>query len=261
MKKIAVVTGGSSGIGLAVVNEFVAKGYTVFELSRRELQEQANVIHIKTDVMDEGQLNSAFDTITNHGAISALVCCAGGGISGAVEFTEKTQANWLFELNFFGVVNTVKAALPSMRKNGGNIVIISSVASVLPIPFQTYYSATKAALNEYACALANEVKPFGIGVCAILPGDIKTGFTDSRKKLHFGDDIYGGRISHSVEQMEHDEQNGDTPEAAALFITKIAGKRKIKPLYVIGFKYRLFVLASKLLPIRLVNFIVGKLYG
>ena len=261
MKKIAVVTGGSSGIGLAVVNEFTAKGYTVFDLSRRELPERSNVIHIKTDVTDENQLRSAFKAVEKEGEISALVCCAGGGISGAVEFTEKSQADWLFELNFFGVVNTVKAALPLMRKSGGNIIIISSVAAALPIPFQTYYSATKAALNAYACALANEVKPFGIGVCAIMPGDIKTGFTDSRKKYHVGDDIYGGRISRSVGQMERDEQNGDTPEAAARFITKVASRKKIKPLYVICFKYRLFVMLARLLPIKLVNRIVGKLYG
>ena len=261
MKKIAVVTGGSSGIGLAVVKEFVAKGYFVFELSRRESQSQADVVHIKADVTDEAQLEVAFEEIAKHGDISALVCCAGGGISGAVEFTLKADANWLFELNFFGVVNTVKAALPGMKKSGGNIVIISSVAAALPIPFQTYYSATKAALNAYACALANEVKPFSIGVSAIMPGDIKTGFTNSRKKHHFGDDIYGGRISRSVELMERDEQNGDSPEAAARFITTVAGRKKIKPLYVIGLKYRLFVLAARILPIKIVNFVVGKLYG
>lgn len=262
MKKIAVITGGSSGIGFATVKELVSSGYTVYELSRRDTEPSENVVHIKTDVTDPESLRAAIDRAASEGEIAALICCAGGGISGAVEFTEEEEAKRLFDLNFFGVVSAVRAVIPHMRKAGkGNIIIISSVAAALAIPFQVYYSATKAALNAFAAALANEVAPFGIGVCAVMPGDIKTGFSDSRKKLHKGDDVYSGRISRSVELMERDERNGVSPEKAGKFISALAARKSLKPLCVIGFKYRLFVIASRILPVSLVNKIVGSIYS
>ena len=85
---------------------------------------------------------------------------------------------------------------------------ISSVAAVAHIPFQTFYSASKAAVSSYSYALANEVKPYGIHITVVELGDICTGFTKARQKSILGDDEYGGRISRSVSQMEHDEQNG-----------------------------------------------------
>ena len=90
-----------------------------------------------------------------------------------------------------------------MRKRGtGRIVNISSVAAVAHFPFQTYYSASKAAIESYTGCLANEVKPFGISVTCVQPGDICTGFTEVRRKSIVGDDIYEGRISRNVEGME-----------------------------------------------------------
>lgn len=90
-----------------------------------------------------------------------------------------------------------------MRQQGsGRIVNLSSVAAPAAIPFQTYYSVSKAAINDFTLATANEVRPFGITVCAVMPGDICTGFTDARQKIPAGDEIYGGRISRSVAGME-----------------------------------------------------------
>ncbi len=94
---------------------------------------------------------------------------------------------------------------------------LSSVAAVAPIPFQTYYSASKAAVNAYTMALANEVRPFGITVCAVQPGDIATGFTSAREKSQAGDQAYNGRIGRSVARMEHDETAGMSPASAGAF--------------------------------------------
>lgn len=81
-------------------------------------------------------------------------------------------------MNFFVTVNVNKAVLPYMREaEKGHIINISSVAAVAHIPFQTFYSASKAAISSYSCALDNEVKPYGIQVTAVKPGDIHTGFT------------------------------------------------------------------------------------
>jgi short-subunit dehydrogenase len=154
------------------------------------------------------------------------------------------------------------AVLPVMRQaRHGRIVNLSSVAAPIPIPFQAYYSASKAAINAYTLALANEVRPFGVEVCCVQPGDIRTGFTAAREKTSEGDDVYGGRISRSVGKMEHDEQTGMAPEAAARFICRVATKKGVKPVNTIGFAYQSACVLAKLLSARLLNSLVGKIYA
>ena len=261
-KKIAVLTGGTSGIGMQTALALKSAGYTVYELSRRA-QGIEGLNHLVADVTDEAAVKKAVDEIVaREGKIDVLVNNAGFGISGAVEFTKTEDAKRLFDTNFFGMVNVNKAVLPYMRLGGGGrIVNISSVAAVAHIPFQTYYSASKAAIESYTCALANEVKPFGITVTCAQPGDIRTGFTAARKKNIAGDDIYGGRISRSVAGMEKDEQNGMSPQAAGAYIAKLALKKNVKPIYTVGFGYKCLSALCKFLPCRLRNWIVGLLYA
>ena len=124
------------------------------------------VTHLSVDVTDEDAVNAAVQqVIQKETKIDAVINCAGFGISGAVEFTSMEQAKAQFDVNFFGTVTVNKAVLPFMRHQGkGHIVNISSVAAVAHIPFQTFYSASKAAVSSYSYALANEVKPYGIHV-------------------------------------------------------------------------------------------------
>jgi len=261
MKKIAVVTGGNSGIGKYTAEALKEKGCTVYDLSRRDI-ETKGITHIKTDVTDEAQVMLSINRIIEEqGRIDIVINCAGYGISGAVEFTELADAKSQFDVNFFGMVNVNKAVIPHMRKNGGRIVNISSVAAVAHIPFQTYYSASKAAIESYTCALANELKPFGITVTAIQPGDICTPFTQARQKSFDGDDIYGGRISRSVAGMEKDEQKGMSPEFAGNYIADIALNKNVKPVYAIGFSYKFLSVLCKIFPCSFRNKVVGMLYA
>ena len=262
MSRICVITGGTSGIGKATAQALLQKGCTVYELSRRE-EGLEGTHHIRADVTDEAQLTRAVEEIVSReGRIDVLINNAGFGISGAVEFTETADAQRQFDVNFFGMVRMNHAVLPVMRKqSAGRIVNLSSVAGAIPIPFQTYYSASKAAINSYTMALANEVKPFGIEVLCVQPGDIRTGFTAARQKLHAGDDIYGGRISRSVAGMEHDEQTGMRPETAGRFICKMALRKRVKPINTIGFTYSFLCVLARLLPQKLLNHLVGLLYA
>ena len=262
MKKVAIVTGGSSGIGLNVAKSLKAAGCTVYEFSRREVPD-SEFTHIGVDVTDEENVKRAVEEVlAKEGQIDILVNCAGFGISGAVEFTSLEDAKRQLDVNFFGMVNCSKAVMTPMRKaGGGRIVNISSVAGPVPIPFQAFYSASKAAINSYTCAAANEVGPYGISLCAIQPGDISSGFTDARKKTLEGDEEYGGRISKSVAVMEKDERGGMKPEVAGAYIAKIALKKKVKPLYAIGFVYKFFCVLMKILPIGLANKMIGMIYG
>ena len=186
----------------------------------------------------------------------------GIGISGAIEFTDTQEAQRLFDTLFFGMVRMNRCVIPLMRQQGhGRIVNISSVAAPVPIPFQAYYSAGKAAINAYTMALANELRPFGVTVCAVMPGDIKTGFTAARHKIIDGDDIYQGRIGRSVQRMEHDEQTGMDPAKAGRFIANVAAKGRVKPIYTIGASYKFFVFLVRILPGRLLNWMIGLLYA
>ena len=260
--KVAVVTGGTSGIGRATALALKDAGCTVYELSRRA-QGVEGLHHISADVTKEESVRAAVEQImAREGRIDILVNNAGFGISGAVECTTPEEVRRLFDVDFFGVVNVNHAVLPRMRRaGGGRIVHVSSVAAPVAIPFQAYYSAAKAAINAYSGALRCEVAPFGIDVCAVMPGDLKTGFTAAREKNVRGDTEYGGRISRSVSRMEHDEQTGMPPEKAAAFLCRVALRRRTKPLYAIGPQYSAAVLLGRLLPCRLVSWIVSKLYA
>lgn len=260
--KVAVVTGGNSGIGKCTAIALKNMGCTVYDFSRREVNTDG-IVHISADVTKEENVFSAVEKVCAvHGKIDIVVNCAGFGISGAVEFTDLSDAKRQFDVNFFGTVNMNKAVIPVMRKNGGGrIVNISSVAAVAHIPFQTYYSASKAAIESYTNALANEVRPFGISVTAIEPGDIRTGFTSARKKSFEGDDVYDGRISRSVTGMEKDEMKGMSPDTAGKYIAKIALKKSVKPVYAIGFVYKFLAVLCKEFPSGIRNRIVGMLYA
>ena len=261
-KKTALVTGGSSGIGRCTASALSQSGYTVYEFSRRDIPIKG-VKHMSVDVTDEASVQAAVEQILRErGSIDILVNCAGFGISGAVEFTELKQAKAQFDVNFFGTVNVSRAVLPSMRRHrGGHIVNISSVAAVANIPFQAFYSASKAAVSSYSCALDNEVSPYGVRVTAVELGDIHTGFTQARQKTASGDDEYGGRISRSVSQMEKDELSGMPPEVVGTYIARIAQKKNCAPICVVGTKYKILSFLCKILPGTLRGKIVDFIYA
>ena len=263
MNKVVILTGGTSGIGKATVAQLREKGCTVYEFSRRSA-DPGDAFHFCVDVTDELAVKQAVARIyAKEGRIDLLINNAGMGISGAMEFTDPAEARRLMDVNLFGMDNMIRAVLPHMRRaRSGRIVNISSVAGVFAIPFQAWYSISKAAVRSLTMALANEVAPFGVQVTSVMPGDIRTGFTDARRKSTLGDDQYQGRITRSVARMEKDERNGMSPEEAARTIVRVAlQKRRVKPYYAIGFSYKFLVLLDSLLPCRLVRWLLYVLYG
>ena len=274
-EKTAVVTGGSRGLGRAICLELARGGANVVfcyagnEAAANETVAAceslgAKAVAIRCDVSKEDEVKALMDAaLKTFGRIDILVNNAGFGISGAVEFTSTEDAKSLFDVNFFGMVNMNRQVVPIMREAGhGRIVNLSSVAAPVPIPFQTYYSATKAAVNAYTMALANELRPFGVTVCAVMPGDIHTGFTAARRKIGEGDDIYQGRISRSVARMEHDEETGMDPARAGGYVARVALREgSHHPLYAIRIDYKFFVFLTKVLPAGALNRLVYLIYG
>ena len=253
MGQVAIVTGGSSGIGAAAAEYLAAHGCTVYEFSRHEKSGgSASVHHVTADVTDEASVAAAVQSVLDaEGRIDILLNNAGFGISGAAEFTSVAEAKRQLEVNFWGMVRVTRTVLPVMRaQRSGRIVNTSSVAAVTPIPFQTYYSVSKAAINSFTMSVGNEVRPYGIRISAVMPGDTRTGFTDAR-----------GRISRSVAKMEKDERGGVSASVVGAALGRAALSKSRKVFCTVGFVYRLVIFLMRLLPSTAANAILGKMYA
>lgn len=262
-RKVAIITGGTSGIGLATAEKFSQMGWEVYSFARKEptIKLPENATFVKCDVTDSQNIRDSLEDIYDkEGRIDLLISNAGFGISGPVEFTEEIDAKRILDTNFMGGFLMVKEAIKYMRDSGGRILFTSSIAAIMPIPFQSFYSSTKAAINLMAGALDNEVKPFGIRVSVVMPGDVKTEFTAAREKSFAGEEYYGEQCRHSLQVMEHDELNGMMPSEIADVFYKAAVDKHPKPWYVPGFQYKLVVLLYRLLPAKFVYWLLGKIY-
>ena len=246
----------------------VAQGKTVYAASRRgtvtyDVIGKAKPIVV--DVTDTESVNNAISHIINEeGHIDAVVCNAGNGIAGPVELTSIDEGKYQFETCFWGGHNVIRAVLPHMREQKfGKIVTISSVAAVVPIPFQTFYSAVKSAVWIYTKALSIELKPFGIQCCRVLPGDTKTGFTNARKVVAEidNDNVYKKKFITSVGKMEKDEQNGMPAEKIAKAIAVQLNKKKMAPTSTPRIDYKFFSFLVRILPTRLMLWVDSLLYG
>lgn len=255
-----LITGGSSGIGQATADWFAQRGWQVVELSRHG-KGREGVEHVDCDVCSVESVATAVAKvmeIVDH--IDVLISNAGFGISGPIEFCSEEDIRRQMDVNFMGAVHIVKAVLPIMRSQvRGRIIFTSSVAAIMSIPYQSFYSASKAAVNALAFALRNEVREFGIEVSVLMPGDVSTGFTAARSKSEEGNSVYTN--SHSaVEAMEKDELSGLSPTMMARDMWHIATCCSPAPQYVGGGQYKVLCLLERLLPKRLVEWILWKLY-
>jgi len=259
---VVIVTGASSGIGLAAARALAQKGCRVYDLSRSGSDTDL-IKHITADVTDEASVIGAVDAVVKEeGRVDILITSAGFGISGAAEFTPDGAMILQLDVNYFGTVHACRAVLPHMRRAGaGRILCVSSVAGFVGLPFQAHYSASKAAVYAFVMALHNEVRKFGINVCAVMPGDTKTGFTDAREKITEGDDVYSGRIERSVSKSSKDEQTGTDANFVGRFIARAALKKRVRPVLVPGFTTKIIIILSRLVPVPLAWRIVEKLYA
>lgn len=186
-----LVTGASSGIGLAIAKYLAGKKYRVFGTTRSlekragvisELREKhgENIEFIEMDVTQEESVQAAVRDITQKvGSIDNLVCNAGNGIYGSIEEMPMELVYKQFDTNVFGYLRTLRAVLPAMReRRSGRVVLVSSMAGIVAIPFQGHYSASKYAIEALTEGLRQELRAFGVKVAAVRPGDIKTDFNN-----------------------------------------------------------------------------------
>lgn len=177
-----LITGCSTGIGREIALAALAAGHQVAVTARRPetiadiAAANERAIALTLDVTDQQQIAAAVKMTTDaYGGIDVLVNNAGYGYMSAVEEGEDHEVRRLFDTNYFGVVDTLKAVLPIMREQrSGHVINISSMTGLVANPPNTYYSSTKFALEALTEALAKEVGPLGIKVTAVEPGAFRT---------------------------------------------------------------------------------------
>ena len=265
-RPVVLVTGASSGMGKACAELLAANEYKVFGTSRgADFNDINGVTMVPMDVNEDSSVKAAIDYIQREaGPVDVLINNAGFGISGAIEDTSVEEARALFETNFFGVHRVCNAVIPTMRKRGqGHIVNIGSIGGVVCIPFQAFYSASKSALASLSDGMSMELRPFGITVTRIEPGDYKTGFTENRQMVEKANasSPYAERCQRAVGVMEHDEQNGADPQQLAAKLLKILQMKQPALVYREGiFMQTTLVKFLPWLPSRWVEHLLMKLY-
>lgn len=217
---VVLVTGGSSGIGLAVVRRLAAAGDTVFAASRNPARSAlpAGVTPLAVDVADPAAGDVAVGAVVEAvGRLDVLVNNAGAESVAPLEETGDAEAHRIFEVNVFGPMRLVRAAIPVMRsQGGGRIVNVSSINDIAPAPFGGWYSASKAALTSLSAVLDAEVRGFGILVTAVAPGLFRTPMAQRLPGYGVGADspyaaVFSALSEGSTAKIE---EAGDPDEAA-----------------------------------------------
>ncbi|MEG1752044.1 MAG: SDR family oxidoreductase [Clostridia bacterium] len=262
-QKVIIVTGATSGIGLAIATMFLQAGNIVYGIARKKVEGLPFMLET-ADITNSEQIKETFNKIfEKEKRIDVLINNAGMGISGAIEHTSEQDLKNLFEVNLISQIRLCGEIIPFLRESGGgNIVNIGSLAGVIPIPFQACYSASKAAILNFSQALAMEIKPFNIFVSCVMPGDTKTGFTSARKKNKVMADLnYKNRIVRSIKKMEKDEQSGMSPQCVAKVVSSVITKKHPPLIKTVGTGNKAIVFFLKIAPTSLMIRIVSSMYA
>ncbi|MCM1289878.1 MAG: SDR family NAD(P)-dependent oxidoreductase [Corallococcus sp.] len=253
--KVAVISGATNGIGKAIAEKLQSEGVKIVNVSK-DKTETGYFKNYTCNIADTTELTeTCADIIQLVGKIDYLFCNAGLGIGGSMENAELANIDTLFSVNLIAQAQMTTLLLPVI-KNGGKIIYTGSMAALLPLPYQACYSASKAGLDNFARALRTEVKPRNIGVCTLLPGDVATGFTDARM-ISTGQ---SPREKHSVDKATQAELSGKNPEIVADSALKII-RKKHTPLRVsVGCGNKMLAFATRFMPLKLINFLIDKIY-
>jgi len=235
--KVVLVTGASSGLGAATAALLAGDGHRVYAASRRgSVAPPSGAVPLQMDVDDDQSVGAGVEDILRREArIDVVVNCAGYGVFGSIEDTPLAMAQAQFNTNVFGVMRVCQRVLPVMRRDGGGLIInVTSIAAELSLPFQGIYSATKFAVEGLSEALRTEVRPFGIRVVLVQPGDFRTGFTDARRTVPSGGEAYAERSRRALEIAARDERGGADPQQLARLIARIVRNPRPRFRYVVG---------------------------
>lgn len=253
-----VITGSTSGIGLDLLTNLRNLGHNVIGISRSEKDSENSYT---CDVSDYEKVIDVFRQINKkYGNIDVLINNAGYGVSGAIELIKKEDCDKIMDVNFNGVLYCSKAALPYMKK-GSKIINISSACALFALPYRGLYCASKSAVTMLSYSLRMEVQRFGVEVCSVCPGDVKTNFTKNRVKVFDTNERYGTSIENSTKYIDSKEDKRMPVSVVTKKLIRLINRTKLPALQIIGAKYKLFYFFSKILPINTFLKIENKIFN
>jgi short-subunit dehydrogenase len=253
MNKVILITGGSSGIGKSVGEFLTEKGFVVYGTSRNPSKIKEHPFKLlPLDVTSLESINNAVKLVINEeGKIDVLINNAGMGITGPIEDTPTDEMRKVFETNFFGAINMMKAVLPQMRtQKSGLIINVTSIAGYMGLPFRGIYSATKGALELVTEATSMEVKNFGIKITNVAPGDFATNIASGRYHTPvFENSAYKKVYQENLDLMNSHVSGGSDPFEMAKAIYKIINTKNPKIHYKVGdFMQKFSIVLKRILP-------------
>lgn len=272
-KKIAVITGASSGFGLLTTLELAKKGYLVIA-TMRNLEKQANLLSQATklnlqqnikvqqlDVTDQSSIHNFQLFLKEINRVDLLINNAGYATGGFVEEIPVEEYRKQFETNLFGAISITQLVLPYMRKQkGGKIINISSISGQVGFPGLSPYVSSKYALEGWSESLRLEVKPFGVDVALIEPGSYNTNIWEVGKQLAKNQYDTTSPYNEYMDKIQKHINNGSNtfgnPIDVANKIVKIAESKRTNLRYPIGKGVKFMIFAKKILPWRLWEFLV-----
>jgi NAD(P)-dependent dehydrogenase (short-subunit alcohol dehydrogenase family) len=270
--KVALVTGGSSGIGEATAVKLHELGYTTYAAARRvqrmEHLAEAGIHTLAMDVTDEESVQASVKHILDEeGRIDVLVNAAGYGSYGAIEDVPLPEARDQFEVNVFGAARLTQLVLPQMRnRRSGTIINITSMGGKIYTPLGGWYHATKFALEALSDCLRLEVKPFGINVVVIEPGGIRTEWpaiaADKLKQASSGGP-YNKQADAVAASLTSDTtaRRSSPPTLIADTIAKAVTARRPRTRYAVGYGARPIIFLHGVLPDRAFDTFIRRATG
>ncbi|GAA4838203.1 oxidoreductase [Luteimicrobium xylanilyticum] len=261
--KVALVTGGSSGIGEVTALRLQKAGFAVYAAARRTDRmaslREAGIHTIALDVTDEASAADAVrDVVQAEGRIDVLVNNAGYGSYGALEEVDLAEAQAQLDVNVLGLARLTQLVLPTMRAQGsGTIVNISSMGGRFATPMGAWYHASKFAVEGLSDALRLELNRFGIHVVLIEPGSIQTewgSIAADKLRATSGHGPYAEQANAMAASLESSSRPGarmtSPADVVARAVTKAATARRPRTRYQIGFGARPMIWLSRVLPNR-----------
>lgn len=260
IKKIAIVTGASSGIGEEIAKTLQQSGWEVYAGARRmermEALRKLGVITIPLDLNDEISIKTFVNIILkSENQIDLLINNAGYGSYGPVELVPISEGLQQFQVNLFGLARLTQLILPKMRENRkGTIVNVSSIGGSFGEPHGAWYHATKFALEGFSDSLRMELKQFNINVVIVKPGAILTEWSSIARKNLVGiarGSAYEVMVNKHADMLQKYDGNGSKPSIIAELILKISSLKNPKTRYAIGSGAKVMLILRSLLPDKL----------
>lgn len=249
MARNILIIGASSGIGMECAKIFTNKGDKVFNISRNDCRIKG-VVNFSADVSVPEQIELAFNALANTiNRIDVFLYFAGYSMAAPIERADRHDYRYLFDVNLLGLIETFQRTVPLMKNSGGHAIFASSLGGSLPILYDAFYSASKAAVDIFAADASMELSRYGIKITSAVIGGTHTNFTFKRNIYSTSQcGEYAKGVRRAAIILATIEQCGMSPTSVASKIVSISEDNTPPILTGIGLINKCALSVSRIMP-------------